>query len=348
MATKPNDIHCYSEDTEILTLKGWKLFGDLNSEDLVAQWDTNSVIEFIKPTDIVWQKYKGDMIKFNHMLVTPNHRMVLEDNVTKKFKVKTALECSKFTSQLNYPVKGIIDGTDKHSYEVYELLIATQADGCFNKDSNSITFNFVKKRKADRLLELLNSLDANYSLNLYERNNKVQTVIRLLAKDPITLLIKSFFDSNKKLLTDFMTLSLETKIKLIKSIGYWDGTYSKNGNAVILDSTDFEFVNSLQALSHTSGFKCSLTTFNKNTSYGDVKIRRAYINLKPISRGSLYNCAERVSYEGYIGCVSVPTGFIVVRREDKVFVSGNTLNGEKLGISRGDAKAISYASNGGM
>ena len=291
----------------------------------------------------MWQKYKGDMIKFNHMLVTPNHRVVLEDNATKKFKVKTALECSKLTSQLNYPVKGIIDGADKHSYEVYELLIATQADGCFNKDSNSITFNFVKKRKANRLLELLNSLDANYSLNLYERNNKVQTVIRLLAKDPITLLIKSFFDSNKKLLTDFMTLSLETKIKLIKSIGYWDGTYSKNGNAVILDSTDFEFVNSLQALSHTSGFKCSLTTFNKNTSYGDVKIRRAYINLKPISRGSLYNCAERVSYEGYIGCVSVPTGFIVVRREDKVFVSGNTLNGEKLGISRGDAKAISYA-----
>ena len=31
-----------------------------------------------------------------------------------------------------------------------------------------------KKRKVDRLLKLLDSVNANYSLNLYERNNKTE------------------------------------------------------------------------------------------------------------------------------------------------------------------------------
>ena len=348
VASKPHDIHCYSEDTEILTEKGWKTFGDLTSKDLVAQWDSDSSIEFVKPTEIVWQEYEGEMIKFKHMLVTPNHRMVLEETKTKQYKVRTAEECSRFTSQLNYPIKGTLDGVDEYSYEFYELLVAVQADGHFNTDSNAITFNFVKKRKTERLLSLLNSLEAEYSSKEIERNGKVQSIIRLLAKDPITLLLKTFFTVDKKLLINFMDLSLETKVKLIRSMGHWDGTYSKTGNAVIIESTDFDFVNNLQALSHTSGFKCALTTFTRKTAYGVCTVRRAYINLKDTSRGSLLNCSEHVQYKGYIGCVSVPTGFILVRREDQVFVSGNTINAEKLEISRTDAKAISYASNGGM
>ena len=310
---------------------------------MVAQWDSDSSIEFVKPTEIVWQEYEGEMIKFKHMLVTPNHRMVLEETKTKQYKVRTAEECSRFTSQLNYPIKGTLDGVDEYSYEFYELLVAVQADGHFNTDSNAITFNFVKKRKTERLLSLLNSLEAEYSSKEIERNGKVQSIIRLLAKDPITLLLKTFFTVDKKLLINFMDLSLETKVKLIRSMGHWDGTYSKTGNAITIESTDFDFVNNLQALSHTSGFKCALTTFTGKTAYGVCTVRRAYINLKDTSRGSLLNCSEHVQYKGYIGCVSVPTGFILVRREDQVFVSGNTINAEKLEISRTDAKSISYA-----
>lgn len=348
VATKPNDIHCYSEDTEILTESGWKTFGALDKNDLVAQWSENEVIKFVKPQEIIWQKYSGDMIKFKHMLLTPNHRMVTVDNQTGAVKVKTALECSKLTSQINYPVKGIIDGTDKYSYEFYELLIAVQADAHLNLDCNAITFSFVKERKVNRLLGLLESLNVKHSIGKFERKGRVETTIRLLSKDPTTLLLRSFFDENKRLSLNLINLSLETKTKLLKSIGHWDGTYSRTKNAVVIDSTDFEFVNSLQALSHTSGFKCSLTTFTKNTNFGTTTIRRAYINLKSVSRGSLYRSAETVQYDGFIGCVSVPSGFVVVRREDKVFISGNTVNSLKLGISRSDAKAISYASNGGI
>lgn len=48
-------------------------------------------------------------------------------------------------------------------------------------------------------------------------------------------------------------------------------------------------------------------------------------------------------YSGYVGCVSVPSGFVTVRRNGKVFVSGNTINAKKLGIERDQAKALTYA-----
>lgn len=82
LAAKPNDVHCYSEDTEILTQYGWKSFGDLDENDLVGQF--NNGIEFVKPLDIIWEDYSGIMINLKHkyinQLVTPNHNIVLFKN----------------------------------------------------------------------------------------------------------------------------------------------------------------------------------------------------------------------------------------------------------------------------
>ena len=55
---------CYDEQTEILTSKGWKFFKDLLPEDLVAQYDEERVVSFVKPLKYVDEAYAGDMIKF--------------------------------------------------------------------------------------------------------------------------------------------------------------------------------------------------------------------------------------------------------------------------------------------
>ncbi|MER8353230.1 hypothetical protein, partial [Acinetobacter baumannii] len=40
---------CYSEDTEVLTNTGWKYFKDLSDNDLVAQYNEDKSVEFVKP-----------------------------------------------------------------------------------------------------------------------------------------------------------------------------------------------------------------------------------------------------------------------------------------------------------
>ena len=50
-------------------------------------------------------------------------------------------------------------------------------------------------------------------------------------------------------------------------------------------------------------------------------------------------------YEGQVWCVSVPSTYVLARRNGKMFVSGNchTINANKLGITRDNAKSFSYA-----
>ena len=77
------DTFCYSEDTEVLTRDGWKLFGDTDiSCDEFATLNTlNSQLEYQKATDKVWKDYEGDMYALSSrsvdLAVTPNHRVVV-------------------------------------------------------------------------------------------------------------------------------------------------------------------------------------------------------------------------------------------------------------------------------
>ena len=52
---------------------------------------------------------------------------------------------------------------------------------------------------------------------------------------------------------------------------------------------------------------------------------------------------SKVYYEGKIGCVTVPSGVIVVKRNDTIYISGNSVTAKQLGISRNDAKSVNYA-----
>jgi 8-oxo-dGTP pyrophosphatase MutT (NUDIX family) len=71
---------CYSEDTEILTRGGWKLFSDLKGTEEVATRSKDGVFEWQRPTHYVNEAYTGPMVQFSgrtiDCLVTPDHRML--------------------------------------------------------------------------------------------------------------------------------------------------------------------------------------------------------------------------------------------------------------------------------
>lgn len=73
--------NCYSDDTEVLTNHGWKLFKDLNPDDLIFSLNPITKIpEFVKYIDNVSYQYDGPMIRYYNrsldMLVTLDHKMV--------------------------------------------------------------------------------------------------------------------------------------------------------------------------------------------------------------------------------------------------------------------------------
>ena len=73
---------CHDDVTEVLTLGGWKLFKNIDVEDLLATVDPEtSQLIFEAPTRLIAFPYNGDMIYGKHQsidfAVTPDHIMIL-------------------------------------------------------------------------------------------------------------------------------------------------------------------------------------------------------------------------------------------------------------------------------
>lgn len=70
--------YCYSDDTEVLTDNGWKLFKDVSPDDMIMSINpiTNE-IDYLHHKGLISYKYSGDMVHFTGLnydkLVTPNH-----------------------------------------------------------------------------------------------------------------------------------------------------------------------------------------------------------------------------------------------------------------------------------
>lgn len=86
-------FRCYSDDTEVLTDDGWKLFKDLNKQECVMTMNLETrELEWQHPTAYHENYYHGNMIKSNHayldFMVTPNHKMVYQSAHSKPYKEK--------------------------------------------------------------------------------------------------------------------------------------------------------------------------------------------------------------------------------------------------------------------
>lgn len=73
--------HCYSSDTEVLTNNGWKLFKDVEKNDLIFSLNPETKHpDFVKWIDFIEYNYNGKMIQFKNksldLLVTPDHTMI--------------------------------------------------------------------------------------------------------------------------------------------------------------------------------------------------------------------------------------------------------------------------------
>ena len=117
------DATCVSEDTEILTEDGWKLFPDLEDSDRVATLDVvTRCIEYQCPTAKQEFDYSGDMVRISNpsksleLLVTPDH------GIWASPRVSTAplqyFKASELTGKLSIPRTGIWAGSSPAQFEL--------------------------------------------------------------------------------------------------------------------------------------------------------------------------------------------------------------------------------------
>ena len=120
---------CYDDKTEILTEDGWKFFKDLTKEDYVFTLTEDNRIELHRPRRLFEYDYQGKMIYFKSksadLLVTPNHRMVVDHKGSLK---RMFVEAKDFKPYQHYiPKGGVWEGQEKEYFELPPVLIMSGA-----------------------------------------------------------------------------------------------------------------------------------------------------------------------------------------------------------------------------
>jgi hypothetical protein len=241
---------CVSEDTEILTNKGWKIFKDLDGSELIATLNPETKeIEYQKP--IAYQKYwyEGEMIRIANssidVLVTPEHKFWITTPKNKKLHPVEARNLPKMFSiprtgkwkgiELEYFIlpeyknkwhSGREKGIDKEKY--YPPLIIKMEDwlrflGIYLAEGNCNRWvvNIAQTTKREEMKEIIKKLPFNFSED--------KKGFRIFSVQLINYL-KQFGYANEKFVPDFVKELSPRLINIfLDAFCLGDGSIRKNG-----------------------------------------------------------------------------------------------------------------------
>ncbi|AWD93196.1 thymidylate synthase [Acinetobacter phage vB_AbaM_B9] len=331
----PRFILCFDEKTEILAKIGDNFPEFMHFDKAktlgaqVAQYDKDTgEISFVEP--LQWVKNQGihKMINFDDseskkfsLSVTDNHRVLVDKRTTGNEFVTEVWEAKRLLG--DYPCarirqSGEYKGKTFYSKEEIALMVWFASDGSLN--GNKVHFNVKKQRKVDSITGLLNTLNIEYETFCYDD----YTLIKCDQFD----WVHDCYDSEgfKKLPEKAAYMSNEdyqfVKIALLES----DGSVVNND----FNSTSKTFAEQVQVIAH-------MHNETMNLRYYDTEGRSRLYKSKFKERNShiLLRKDNTKFYEselkGFVYCVTVPSSFVVVRRDGIVHISGNCeLNTHKM------------------
>ena len=345
------DGACYSDDTEVLTKEGWKLFKDVDiTKDLFATRDnTTKEFEWQKATYKHEKDWDGDFYNFKSksldIFVSPNHRMLVnwgphdKKQQNKDLVYKAEELYSKYKSKGFIPAtskwKGIdkktfvFKGSDHGNAKNYEFLAEDfvafmgmyLAEGCYDRRGSSIYISQLKKSKGyEEYKELLTRMigkEPYYGGSSWEFKNK-----------PLRDYLSQFGYANDKFIPKEI---LELSPRLLNTFLHFyllgDGCFADDRFTATTVSK--KLADGLQELAQKIGMSAYVRNRGIPTKgkIGNRVIVGNYERLDISFRTSHYQRydVEKKTYKGKIYCVSVPNEFLYVRRKGRPSWCGNTI-----------------------
>jgi len=347
--------HCFDTKTEILTLKGWKKYNQINDEDLFATLSPQGKLEYLPKIGYTCYNYTGDMIQVESplvdLLVTEKHKLYACKTTTLKGRKKldySLIEANDlYNSGISHAyIKNCNEnnaiGVNIHEY-ILKLLGFSIGDA--NIYHKTLSFHITKQRKIDYLISIFENTNINYHHDI--KNNKI--VIHLT--DPNLKEYESYF-------LDIYNIDKEKRIPHIllqnmnknESISLLDGMLNSDGslttdNSYWFCTTSLELKEQFQQLCLHSGFSSNkMSDFDLkeyDNSFHSQKVLTKYSVIKRynkpeinIGKSSVGKITKVNNWEGIIWCVEVPPyNTIYVRRNGKPVWCGNCAMIEHFNIS---------------
>jgi hypothetical protein len=327
---------CVDADTEFLTPKGWKKMSEYSEGDLVMQSDEYGTSTFVEPLKYVkvpceemWhfksQRGIDQVLCEEHNVAFYNK----SDGKLNKIQVNDILsnlqesKTQKITVPKSYKYsEGFSLGLTKN---LIQLGVALKADGHLGCES---TGRYVVRLKRARKIERLKALleESNYNYSLREEEVTGYVVFTLYA----SWCSKSYMD--------WFGCSSDDARVIFDEFKHWDGRFVEDGGRLTRYSCTVKSdADAFQYFANVCGYKADLTTVDrrgqprgqnyvcKSVEYIVSVSKQVYNALTPknTNTGLVPEPEKFKTKDGYKYCFTVPCGFLVLRRNGKVFVTGN-------------------------
>lgn len=320
---------CVDAETEFFNGFEWKKISEYNTTDKVLQYTAEGKGELVNPIRYIKEDCEEFFNVTNNsgtinMFLSEDHDVVYRTGNKYLRTIKMRDLYLQHNSSKN-GFGGSIPTTFRYECgkgipltdNEIKLMLAVMADGHFSSRSKTTRckIELRKKRKIEELERLLNAMELDFTKSEY--NRKGSFIYRFNAPLKLKVFPKDWYNATR------------SQLELIAdNVLKWDGSVSgkKRFATVEKDSADFvQFVftslgyrtNILTEKRERQGWKtCYIVTIAKRSK--DVTIRGA------VEQGVKKPEIKKVkSQDGYKYCFSVPSGMLILRRNNKIFITGN-------------------------
>lgn len=191
-------VNCYSDDSEVLTNNGWKLFKDVSNDDLILSLNPETRnMEWVGISDMQCREHHGDMVHFYNKtldcLVTPEHQMVYLNKRDGEIKKRPASEYKKthggFYRGCEHnaqDIESIEIGGEVYDFDTYcEFMAYYLSDGSTQHESGICIAQKDGERHKQKIVECLRRMGyepKNYGETVYIYNSHLNRHLKQFGK----------------------------------------------------------------------------------------------------------------------------------------------------------------------
>lgn len=344
--------YCVDSETEALTKRGWLDTSKITTDDIILSYNGErlawSAIKSIYRGDFNGKMHKLTQKGFDSF-ITPNHKLVTVRGLI-------PIELIKTTDKILMLADAVNDVNKSYEDDLVELFAWISAEKTLHFASESnvkcITMHRTRVHNADRIRQCLTSLNMNFS----EHTKDLDVIFKISVGDTAEI-IKEL--STKNLPTEVimrMTTS-QRELFLNTLIDSNRLRIRRNSRHIRYNHTNKEHIDNFQLLCALTGRRSSVQftdkkiSFNDSNSYYTVNV---FSKRKNTTAGScinfnggrnsgrdgntqlgvsklLHQNVPTVDYIGQVWCPETEYGSFVARRNNTVYLTGNTYIDEMKG-----------------
>lgn len=324
---------CVDADTEFFNGIKWRKISDYKNGEKVLQYNVDGSAELVIPLDYIVEPteylWNFETKKLN-MCLSENHDSyyITDKNnlYHKPFNeiMKNQLNnvngfAGRFITSFNYSGKGI-----QLSNSLIKVMLAVICDSSFIGESNKCFLNLKKERKQIELRKILDEANIKYEEKIFDSQSDY---VRFIFEAP----------RNEKEFTSYWYDCNQDQLKIIcDNIMQWDGHKTKTGgyfSTCNKNTADF-----IQFAFSACGYRANILTNDRvgqeHLTNEKLYTRKSIEYSVSISNNNLVTIFNRhkpienffehyKTKDGNSYCFTVPSHILVLRRNNKIFITGN-------------------------